>query len=261
MKTIKYQLIYPSGNPTAIIYGKFPLAKKQMINRKIFRSNKLVEQIGYLYRPDDNYLFEMMGGEFSANGCRSALFSLLKFKAGATKFKIRLGGGIKTISGCVKKRLSEITIPYSFTPQKIVNNQNYFSFEMLGNYYLVLNKKNGTEEEVEKIIKNNFYKYKNTPGLGIIFFEKLKGGEIKINPFFWTRETNTLINETACGSGSVAVTIYQSYLQKKPFNNFRIKQPSGDYISIENRYRNGVVDNIKISGPTKFLGYYKINTS
>ena len=48
---------------------------------------------------------------------------------------------------------------------------------------------------------------------GVMFIER-KNGKIILSPVVFVKEINTLFYETACGSGSVAVGIYESFKNK-----------------------------------------------
>lgn len=255
---IKYQLISCSGNPTAIIYGKYSRGIKNTINKKVFETNKNVEQIGYLYKLNNLYKFEMMGNEFSGNGCRAAGFSLLKTKPG--KIEFTTSGTTRTIKVNVdNNQYSFCSIPYSFSNKKIIKSNLGFLIKMFGSYLLVLNK-NGNENIANNIINQINRDFRNVNAVGIMFIKILSGKKISLNPYFYVKKTKTLINETSCGSGSVTSSLYLTNLYKKSLFNLKIIQPSKELIIVSNNYNSGLVNQITISGPTKIIGNYEIET-
>lgn len=252
MKKITYQLYSASGNPTAIIYGFYSRDVKDKINKKIFNSNSLVEQIGYLYEKNGRSYFEMMGNEFSGNGCRAAGYLLLNNKDGTIKFKT--SGIDKEVEVNIKNNNSTLTLPYSFNKKKIIKNDFGFLIKLFGSYIFVF------EEKVNLLkIKAIIKTYQDKKAVGIMFINQLNNKKVVLNPYFYVKETNTLVNETSCGSGSVATGIYLSWKNKQSCKNLEIIQPSKESIFYSSNYQNNKIKNIKISGPTNKLGNYKIN--
>lgn len=55
--------------------------------------------------------------------------------------------------------------------------------------------------------------------------------KIQLTPIVYVRDINTLFYETACGSGTTAVGIYQSFKNGKSVN-LEVVQPSGNIINV-----------------------------
>ena len=90
------------------------------------------------------------------------------------------------------------------------------------------------------------YNLVNNSAVGVMFCEKKKE-KIKINPIVWVKNIDTLFYETACGSGSIAVCIVESYL-KKQGQRIDILQPSGLIITATVDYKNNKFKQAIISG-------------
>lgn len=214
---ITYQLItIAGGNCTAVVDGQYYRALKQKINQKIFTTNRLVEQIGYLYRKGatGNWFFEMMGNEFSGNGCLAATATLLRFKKGDINFQTT--GSKSLIQGQFDNQKAQTILTDDLSPRK------QLPIKLLGTYFWLAESQGGIKE-ARKILTTSRNKFK---AVGIIFFQKTQEKQIKINPFFYVRETKTIVNETACGSGSVAAAIYCGQ------RNLEVVQPTGESISV-----------------------------
>ena len=125
---------------------------------------------------------------------------------------------------------------------------------MLNNYQIVL-EGSGNLSMSKKLITNLPSDFQ---GVGIMYFKKVTKTTYKLNPYFYTKETNTLINETACGSGSTAVIICLSQRYQTDINNLKIVQPSGMPIFTRCYFTDGLVNTINISGPTKSIGFYNV---
>ncbi|MFA6250947.1 MAG: hypothetical protein WC686_05655 [Candidatus Shapirobacteria bacterium] len=240
-----YQLISASGNPTAIVYGQFLPSQKNKITSAIFARNKLVEQVGFIYQKSGQVYFDMMGGEFCVNGCRSAAFSLLKFKPGITSFKA--SGTAKTITAQISTDFqSSIKLPCSPVPKNF-SYQPFFSITLFGSKIFVIPKL-GNQILATRIL--NSLSCEKYPGIGIMFFRACQS-EILLNPYFYVPQTKTFINETACGSGSLAVALYLKYFKNISQSIYSIRQPSGLLINIK-------FGPTTIEGPTRFLGNYNV---
>ena len=77
-----------------------------------------------------------------------------------------------------------------------------------------------------------------------------KDDKIVLSPVVYVKEINTLFYETACGSGSVAVGIYESFKNKRSVN-IDILQPSSDIIKVETNVDDKKIYNARISGKVK----------
>jgi len=251
MKTINYFLVSASGNPTAIVPGEFSIKDRNTITTTIFKTKKSVEQVGYLYKKEASYYFNMMGDEFSGNGCRAAGFIALSQKAGIVQLQTV---GKKIAVSLDKSANSTVTIPYCFYPKNIITNSCGFLIKMLGSYQLVIEGR-GNYQTAKNLTQKYF---QNSKAAGIMFFQKVSQSIISLDPYFYVRKTKTLVNETACGSGSTAVSIYQNYLKQSNIFDLEIRQPSGESIFSRGYYQNGQIDTINISGPTKLLGSYNV---
>ncbi len=232
---IKYQLISPSGNLTAIINGQYSASEKRCINQKIFATNKLVEQIGYIFQKDLKNYFEMMGNEFSGNGCRAATLAFLNNNPGKISF---FASGInKIIIGKINNGNATVTIPSQKVNFIKISNTIYST--VIFNTLMIISANNIKDKS--KIIEKYSDKYN---AIGFMSYQK-QGNQIKLNPWFWVKETNSLINETACGSGSIVVA--------KLLTKSTIFQPSGQSLKIGFNKQS-----INLSGPIKLLTTYNV---
>lgn len=234
---ITYQLISASGNPTAIINGQYPSLERDIINQKIFSTNKLVEQIGYVFQKNNQYYFEMMGNEFSGNGCRAATFFLLKNTPAQINF---FASGInKPIIGQLINNYVTVSMP----SPKIIFNQidnSTYSTIFIGTLMII---SSNTIKNIPKLIKQYSSQYS---AIGFMEYQTINNN-INLIPRFWVKNTNTLVNETACGSGSIVLA---KLLQLKIA---QIWQPSGFPLVI--KFKN---QSISLGGQAQLLGTYNV---
>ena len=71
--------LYPSGNPTAIVCHKPNNPnQKYFIGGKIIEKYPSIEQVGFLYKENNNFTLEMTGNELCINASLSAFFLINK---------------------------------------------------------------------------------------------------------------------------------------------------------------------------------------
>jgi hypothetical protein len=67
--------------------------------------------------------------------------------------------------------------------------------------------------------------------VGVVWHEPAKDGNARrIHPAVWVRETDSLIMETACGSGSLALALLLRKRSGK--NSFTVRQSSGQNLEV-----------------------------
>lgn len=119
------------------------------------------------------------------------------------------------------------------------------------------------EEEAQKYIKSketikeeamNFIKKYNLlqeEAVGVMFLENIEG-KLKINPVVWVKAIDTLFYETACGSGTTATAMVQSYLKGKSLK-IEILQPSDFSIFANVTNSNNNIESVIISGKIQVI--------
>lgn len=233
-KNIIYKVYIPGGNNTAFVVGtNYTLEERRKINNKIMENDSSIEQVGFLGEKNAPELI-MAGGEFCGNATRSAVFYYLDGKEGSMTLKVNEKDYIEA---GVKDGMAWCQIPLIDT-ENIVEliEKGVYKVNMKGMTSIVI-----SEEEAEKYLSNkkdieketmdliNKYKLQNSEAVGVMFLEKSENF-LKINPVVWVKEINTLFYETACGSGTTATAIVQSFTRGKDVN-INILQPSGYVIS------------------------------
>lgn len=250
-----YKIYIPSGNPTALVDG---IVNNQTIrtkiNDEIMKENDIVEQVGFINKDINNPKLIMAGGEFCGNATRSAIYSYLNGKSGNIEIKVsgvkdKLNGGIDDL-GNTWVNMPIIKGDFSKSVTKI-NNKSAI-VKLYGITHLIVETKdinlNYSKEELKeiafKILKENYLT--NEDAAGVMFIEHGEDG-IKLTPIVYVKLVNTLFYETACGSGTTAVGIYESFKNKKCINE-NIIQPSNEIINVQTDVENNQILNAKISG-------------
>ncbi len=252
MKQIKYSIYRPAGNDTALVYGtNYTKKMKKMINDAIMKKHTNVEQVGFININGKKEL-QMAGGEFCGNATRSAAYNYLNGMPG--KIQICVNSKDKIIAGVDKDKRAWCEIPlYENSNINAEKENGVFIVEMKGITIVVIKEfkaknylcnKDKLKQTGRNLINN--YNLVNNSAVGVIFCEK-KNEKIKINPIVWVKAIDTLFYETACGSGSTAVCIVESYL-KKQSQKIDILQPSDLIITASVDYKNNGFQQAIISG-------------
>ncbi len=185
------------GNKTLIAWDCPKDQRSSYVQNNLGNS---IEQIGFV----NEYsipAFEMMGGEFSLNGTL-AYSSTLK---PSSEF---LASGLS--SKVLRISEAETAIRLELPFKQI---DNVVLFEGIG--YILLE----DDEEVATQLLSGYCNKYSLPAFGALIY---KDGVMY--PNVYVHKTDSLISETACGSGSVAISILKSLSE--------VKQPSGGIIYI-----------------------------
>ena len=194
----------------------------------------------------------MAGGEFCVNATRSAINYYLDNKYGKMKFKIPNLHSIKE-GGIDKNGETWILLntfkKYKEVFSKIVNKE-VIIIEFKGIIHVIVKDdiiKNKSEKEIKKIAFSileelNLTKYK---AAGVIF-KNYKNRITSITPVVYVKKIKTLFLETACGSGSAAIAMYNYF--KFNVSNCKIVQPSKMCLNTKVYSKNKKIKQIKISG-------------
>ena len=197
-------MVYPTVDILKIAGGNSTALVSYSNNRNIAKQLlKEVEQVGFISNRKIPKL-TMMGGELCINATIAFASQLSK------RGKLFTSGIKKQIEYENKGSITTIKFPLNY---KIKNN--IVLFEGIG--FIIFNRK--YREKISKNYLANLSKKYNLPAFGAIIYEKNR-----IEPYVYVRKVDSFMKETACGSGSIAFSIF-SGLSK-------IIQPTGKSIKV-----------------------------
>ncbi|MFC2165138.1 hypothetical protein ACFLT2_09105 [Acidobacteriota bacterium] len=189
------------GNSTALVYD-CPVESRVKTAKKLLKE---VEQVGFVSREAPLPKLTMMGGELCLNATLAFASTLGK-------------NGTLTTSGLHnpvlysnKKDLTTIQIHF-----KIKQDKNLILMDGIG-FILYDTKK---KSEIKKSELSDLSKKYTLPAFGGIIYNKSK-----ITPYVYVAGVDSFVRETACGSGSVAYSIFSGVKG--------VVQPTGKIISIK----------------------------
>lgn len=208
---MKKEILTIAGGNSTMYVEVCPQAQKLEVARD---GLKRVEQVGFISRK--NRELEMMGGELSINdtiGFASLLGGRGKLKTSGVETLVEFNndGNMTTV---------KLRLPYQTFPER---PGTVVLFEGIG--YLCTDK---LTVPGESIVRNYWSKYNKefgVPAFGLAMFQ----GD-NLSPYVYVPKVDSLVLETACGSGSVALAIVEYQKNGKGLNY--ITQPTLERIEV-----------------------------
>ncbi len=233
MKEYDVLIANPAGNITAFVLNQ-NVEKNDYINvaNKLMNIKEFdIEQVGFIKKPiaGGELRLEMMGGEFCGNATRSFGLYIANKKGETSDRTITV-----EISGCSNTLDVEtnVTNDYARTSMplpkvvdyiKLVNGQLLPAIVFEGIVHVIVEDEEVSNEMYEKVKKEIINKY-NPEAFGLMF---LKSDKLYITPVVYVRETDSLVYERSCGSGSISTAIYLAKNEKDGVFTYDIYQPGG----------------------------------
>ena len=259
-KIYRYQLFYPSGNDTAIVYGTdFSATEQLQINNAIMDRHPNVEQVGFVSVNTLTPIFFMAGGGFCGNGFRSAVWHFLQGVPSTIQITIpNIAGNV--LGGISNDGNVWVEVPRPEIIRVIHIEEGLSLVELIGVSHIVVSPAKSRSiiflDEEERC--SSAKKLLEQVGLiervtcGVIYTQKTEKG-YRIVPCVHDLGVDTMKQETACGTGSIAAVIAISVIQRKSVS-LMVEQPSGERISASVKLSNGRIQRAIISGKVKSDG-------
>lgn len=233
---VKIRVANPAGNIT--IFVTSPLERSQYAkaaNQLLAMKELGGEQVGFIEeKVDGTFHMEMMGGEFCGNATRTFgyLMSLWR-EDGAEKVSVDVSGSGKPL--CVEVNhgagTSRTTMPL---PEKMVDFEvpgygNYHMVVFDGISHVIVKGPKRDEAFVESVLETA-EKLQKSDACGIMFLEPGCDGlekSYRMTPVVYVKETDSLVWESSCGSGSMASAIYLAKRKNEGTYTYILRQPGG----------------------------------
>jgi len=259
--------INPTENMTVLILDPLPRSKYIEIANKIMNYNNIhAEQVGFLEKSQKNderigIKLHMMGGEFCCNAsCALAAVlvnrnhhtvrnvgdrHLVKFEVSGSNEDISCEviskGNSKTYEAKIKMALHESIEKFDLSFENKVYSGYIVKFPGIAHYVVEGVYEKDRKEFFQEFLKES--KLDNFEAIGIMF---LDSESMFITPLVYVKETNSLVWERGCGSGSTAVGIVKSYLLKKNFE-VDVHQPGGT-LKINVHQSDNIISSVYLTG-------------
>jgi histidine racemase len=191
------------GNATALVLDA-PLSERPTLLAKLLAR---VEQVGFISLGHPRPSLRMMGGEFCINA--TLAFASTLGQSG----EITVSGLSRPVWFRNNGPTTTISVPMHWS-----RDDNIVLLEGIG-FILHAWRKPSSQDRVEL---STLCARHDLPAFGAIFYQSNR-----ITPLVHVAEVNSWVEETACGSGSVAFSLYSGISE--------VLQPSGESITVHGR--------------------------
>ncbi len=225
--TIPFQILWPGGNTTALVEIPIASEDRAQVASTIMKEYPEIEQVGFLQTDPTGEIdvqLQMMGGEFCGNATRSTAFYWAN-KIGKDRITLRTSGIDELIPAFASPTDSSVHLPLSLIQNIDHVDENSSIVELKGITH-ILCWAEPNEQLTQELIKD----YKHLPAVGVIYARE-EGNTVVIDPYVYVRDTDTLIHETSCGSGSIALAAVLN--DRSSESSFTITQPTGKEIIVK----------------------------
>ena len=243
--SILFDVVDPGGNPTALVRTAVPASKRVALAQKILASDMQLEQVGFLMPVTSgkaHICLAMAGGELCGNALRSvgAIYAketgktkvFISTSATAHVFEVRVDGGTATL---VFPR-ADIHL------EKAICHLDGISHMLMP--------KSRERVDVHAVLSDA--KLLGKKASGVMQYELVSPAIYAISPTVYVRSMGTLIDETACASGTLALAEHLFAVSK--LRKLSVRQPSGAIFTTEIKGAN-----ILLSGPIQKISSHAID--
>lgn len=227
MADVRFHILWPAGNTTAIVADPVTRDRHVATATAIMQAQPQIEQVGFLEAPRDGRAalrLQMMGGEFCGNAARAAAhFWALRHGFGAVRLEVSGLPGVISVE--TTPQTATVILPGDFFQRRQAVVEGCL-VDLRGIRHVLVDDAARLDETAAIIAKYSA----DYPALGVVYLQR-NGGRIMNHPRIWVRATNTCVDETACGSGSIAAAIaaYDPIVDQRIF---AVEQPSREICTV-----------------------------
>lgn len=224
---IRYNILDPTGNITALVESPVERAQYQTTAAAIMRLHPEVEQVGFLLPAGADGLptLQMAGGEFCGNAtmCAAALLRLRGLSGDRISFHV--SGAAQPLEVCLRETGDGAFSAELQMPQAREITERVFAFESLrgslplvrmeGISHIVIESDSAffklldDRPRAEQAVRS-FCAELGAEGLGLLFLEG-EGSERRMTPLVYIPGSGTVFWENSCASGSAAAGMYLAH--------------------------------------------------
>lgn len=219
----------PAGNITVFVLDQVEKSKRATIAEKIMAIPELkAEQVGYACLAEDDVdgHMEMMGGEFCGNATRAYGMYIARQKCGLSAVKLRVSGcgHVVTAQVDLKSGTARAEMPCPRSVQRVTAGGQEGTLVDLGGIAHFVVEQVEPSEGSFRAAEGVFTDIPDLDACGVIF---LDAENRSMTPLVKVIETNSLVWEGSCGSGSIACAVAQSEGMQSGGFSCEYTQPAG----------------------------------
>lgn len=268
---LNFVKVNPTENMTVFVFDPLPRSMYIDLSKKIMDySNINAEQVGFVEKPecDNNEVcarLHMMGGEFCGNATRALAAVLVqrehpKVRIDGVKHIVTLEvSGSEEILQCEVTKSSDnnyiSTVKMPLHRSIKLTSIKYKDTEIIGTWvefpgilHLIVDKNAIDSKEMFFNIVKSQLEDEEYDAFGIMFYDEKKS---YMEPLVYVKQTNSIIWEKGCGSGTTALGIAMLYKLKKSID-IEINQPGG-ILRIKAEWKDNSVENVLLIGDVRVV--------
>lgn len=205
-----YTILNPSGNTTALVDfdgTRLTAAQRKDVNDQIMSKHPEVEQVGFIYPTVDGMSLQMAGGEFCINASRAVTY-IYYLRSRQYTCKMSVSGYTGVVYGEVRDSIVSANITWPLPTIRMIGG--YQIVDLPGITHVIVDAperptdsmrlKKTAQQLMQRLGLQSRY-----PALGVMYVYK-EQSQIYLFPVVYVRDIDTLIYETACGSGTIAAS-------------------------------------------------------
>ena len=254
---LRFAKMNPAGNTTILILDPLPREEYAGLALKLMDKTCLcAEQVGYLEKPEDPQAMarlHMMGGEFCGNATRSFGAFLAFGGLNAKEIVIEVSGHSGPLTAKVKETGRkaacdvEIAMPLPLSVQhgKREGLGRYSIVVFEGIVHVILWGRDPDQTLLPAVSDFLEAESFSTECFGVLFYDEKSGRMI---PLVSVSSVGSVVWESSCGSGSVAVVSARADLEKKSIADCQLLQPGGALTVSVERNADGKITEANLSG-------------
>ena len=253
-KSLKFKVIRPGGNDTALVEGIIDPSQRENINDTLMKLYPNVEQVGFVDLKSPTPQLMMAGGEFCGNATRSTAWQFLNGQQGEVQLSVS-GVNKPLNAGVDENGEAYAQMPIYQDPSNITDiGDNTYIVRMEGiTHYITFDTSqidglNPEEIKTKAMETLKSQQLDREPAAGVIYTQKDEKG-LTITPVVYVRDIDTLFLETACGSGTTALGQVLSLQQGTSIIDEPIMQPTGLPIKVTVIFDGQEFKEVMIRGP------------
>jgi len=165
---------------------------------------------------------------------------------------LEVSGAVKPVDVNIHDRIVEVEMPVKrdFCNIKDLGENTLVEIEGISHIIVEGSQPLDVEDEVNGLL--NQINLENLEAAGVMY-TNVNADYVDMIPIVWVRETDTLINESGCASGSLCVALWQAQLRKEGEVRLAIHQPSGSVIDTAIEISEGSIVKATIAGKVEIL--------
>ena len=243
----------PAGNITLFVLDAVEKERRAALSAQLMRtlSEMKIEQVGFACpaEPGTDGCMEMMGGEFCGNATRAYAMYLARQRGGLREVKLRVSGcdHIVTAQVDLERGTARAEMPLPRLVRRAEAGGYAGTLVDLGGIAHFVVENAAPSETVFHAVEPVFAKIDGLDACGVIFLDR---ADHRMTPLVKVIETNTLVWEGSCGSGSVACAVAESEGMRDGLFEQEYSQPAGVVRASVER-KDGAVVSAAIGGPVR----------